>query len=323
VASKNATVTSVSQNQCPFGFSFCSTIANVTVGFWTNFSSDGSIGDAVRCPPNYCGCRNLPGYSQPICQLFPPFAVEFQPNDALCDGNRTGVLCGGCRLNYTQSLNGFSCVRNEICLQTMPWIWTITVLGFIAFSIYIVVTSMSIDSGLIMCVMFYGQLSSFASVPPQFDDAAQSSSWFSTVTQLGSIVSLYDDSCYGLNMGAYEAAAAQLCGPAIVVVAALLLTAAAKWLQRRFTLFLQKQKLCLGATLVNALLLLYSSVSSVVFQLITCQEVGPQNVVFIDGRYPCVYSSLIAEWLIFSPSISPILSPRTHLCGEYTYQIFH
>jgi hypothetical protein len=127
-------------------------------------------------------------------------------------------------------------------------------------------------------------------------------------------------------MGAYEAAAAQLCGPAIVVAVSIVLTAAAKWLQRRFTHFLQKQKICLGATLVNVLLFLYSSVSSVVFRLITCQEVGPQNVVFIDGRYPCegpLYSSLIAEWLIFSPSISPILSPRTHLCGGFTYQIFH
>jgi hypothetical protein len=289
--------------QCPFGFSFCSTITNVAVGFWANFSSDGSIGNAVRCPQNYCGCRNIPGYSQPSCQLFPPFAVEFRPDDALCNGNRSGVLCGGCRLNFTQSLNGFSCVHNDVCLQTMPWIWTITVLGFIAFSIYIVVTSMNINSGLIMCVMFYGQLSSFASVPPQFDDAAQSSSWVSKVSQFDSIVSFYDSSCYGVNMGAYDAAAAQLCGPAIVVAVSIVLTAAAKRLQRRFTHFLQKRKISLGATLVNVLLLLYSSVSSVVFQLITCQEVGTQRVVFIDGRYPCegsLYSVLIAVAAVLS-----------------------
>ena len=180
-------------------------------------------------------------------------------------------------------------------------------MGFIIYSIYIVITSLNANNGLIMCVMFYGQLSSFASVPPQFDAAAQSSSWFSTVTQLGSVVSLYRDSCYGLNMGAYEAEAAQLCGPAIVVVAALLLTAAAKWLQPRCVHFLQKRKIDIqisfGATMVNVLLLLYSSVSSVVFQLITCQQVGSQNVVFIDGRYPCegpLYSSLVAVAAVLS-----------------------
>jgi hypothetical protein len=335
VMSQNANVTSVSENQCPFGFSFCSTIANVAVGFWANFSSDGSIGDAVRCPPNYCGCRNLPGYSQLICQLFPPFAVQFQPDDALCNGNRTGVLCGGCKLNYTQSLNGFSCVYNDICSQTMPWIWTITVLGFIIYSIYIVITSSNANNGLIMCVMFYGQLSSFASTPPEFNAAAQSSSWFSTVTQFGSIMSLYDDSCYGLNMGAYEAVAAQLCGPAIVVVVSLLLTAAAKRLQPRCAHFLQERKIDIqisfGATMVNVLLLLYSSVSSVVFQLITCQKVGPQNVVFIDGRYLCegpVFSSLVfvAALLSIIPAVFWALlrfdkipeAAKSAVCSPYT-----
>ncbi len=238
-------------------------------------------------------------------------------------------------MNYTQSLNGFSCVHNAICLQTMPWIWTITILGFIVYSIYIVITSLNANNGLIMSVMFFGQLSSFASVPPQFDAAAQSSSWFSTVTQFGSIVSLYDNSCYGVNMGAYEAAAAQLCGPAIVVVVALLLTAATKSLQPRCAHFLQKRKIDIqisfGATMVNVLLLLYSSVSSVVFQLITCQQVGPQNVVFIDGRYPCegpLYSSLIAVAVVLS--IIPVVFgallrfdkiPRTAkcaVCSPYT-----
>jgi hypothetical protein len=44
-------------------------------------------------------------------------------------------------------------------------------------------------------------------------------------------------------MGAYAATAAQLCGPAIVLVASLLPTAAAQRLLPRFALFLQKHKI--------------------------------------------------------------------------------
>lgn len=295
--------TSDREQQCPFGFSFCSTIANITVGYWAKFASDGSIGDAVRCPSNYCGCRNILGYSKPTCQLFPPFAVEFQPDDALCTGNRTGVMCGGCTVNFTQSLNGRTCVPNQICLDSLPWVWAITVVGYFMYSVYVVKTSMKKNSGLIMCVLFYGQLSSFAGVPVQLDNASQqseNSNWFSTVSQFGSILALYDNSCYGVNMGAYEATAAELCGPAIVLAASLLLAATAKHLLPRFTDFLQKHKIdvkiSFGATVIYVLLLLYSSMAKVVFELITCQDVGSDRVVFIDGTKKC--EGTLHEFLI-------------------------
>jgi hypothetical protein len=259
---------------CPYGISSCSTVAFITVGFWTSFAADGSVSDVIRCPSNYCGCRNIPGFNQPTCQLYPPFAEEYQPADALCNGNRTGVLCGGCRQNYTQSLNGFSCVPNNACSEARPLVWTVTVIGYIVYALYIVISSMKISSGLITCVLFYGQLSSFGSLPPQLLDASQTSSaasWFSKVTQFGSVMSLYDSACYGLDMGAFEATAAQLCGPAIVLIASLLLTAAAQRLLPRFALFLQKRKIDIRisfrATLINVILLLFSGVSSVVFQL--------------------------------------------------------
>jgi hypothetical protein len=127
--------------KCPFGISSCTTIAKVAVGFWANFTANGSISDATRCPPNYCGCRNIPMYSDPSCQLFPLFAAEYQPEEALCSGNRTGVLCGGCKPNFTQSLNGYSCISNEECSQNVAWTWAVTIIGYIIFSIYIVYSS--------------------------------------------------------------------------------------------------------------------------------------------------------------------------------------
>ena len=104
-------------------------------------------------------------------------------------------------------------------------------------------------------------------------------------------------------MGAYAATVAQLSGPAIVLVVSLLLTVAAKRLMQvqRFTDFLRKRKLdvriSLGATATNVLLLLFSSVSNVVFRLITCQDIGYDLVVYIDGTVRCAgpqYGGLIA-----------------------------
>ena len=97
-----------------------------------------------------------------------------------------------------------------------------------------------------MCVIFYGQLSSFASLPSQlFRESEKSgiSGWFSKVAQFGSILSFYDNSCFGLNMGAYEATVAQLCGPAIVLSAALLMSANAKRFLPRLSDFLQKNEI--------------------------------------------------------------------------------
>jgi hypothetical protein len=144
-----------------------------------------------------------------------------------------------------------------------------------------------------MCVLFYGQLSSFSSLPSQLDDSGNSA-WFSIVSQFGSVLSLWDVSCYGVNMGAYEATAAQLCGPAVVLAVSLLLAAAAQRLLPRFSDFLQKREIDIqvsfSATTICVLQLLLSSVTQVVFQLITCQDVDPgknDRRVFIDGRQKC------------------------------------
>jgi hypothetical protein len=302
--------TSDKVQQCPFGVSYCSTIITVTVGFWTNFTADGNVIDAVRCPSNYCGCRNIPNYNASTCQMFPIYAVEFRPEDALCRSNRTGVLCGGCKTNFTQSLNGHSCVHNDICSEALPLVWAVTVIGFFMFSVYVVISSVRKNTGLIMCVLFYGQLSSFSRLPSQTEDASQdseNSAWFSRVTQFDSIVHIYDRSCYGVNMGAYEATAAQLCGPAIVLAASVLLVAASKWLLPRFSDFFQKRgldvRISFSATMICVILLLFSSVTAVVFELVTCQDVGSERRVFIDGTRKCegpLHQSLIATAVILS-----------------------
>jgi hypothetical protein len=276
-------------NNCPFGVKRCLTIVDVEQGFWTNFSESGVLLRASRCPDRYCGCDS----SKDACLLSPLLAAKYEA-DSLCRGNRSGVLCGGCRQNFTHSLNGYSCVSNDDCLRDFGWVWTVSVIGFVLESIYIVFTSVGMDNGFINCVLFYGQMSSFARIPPVVNEQADNSeaaSWFSKSSQFSSILSAYRNSCYGPSMGAYEATAAQLIGPLTVFLSSMLLIFPAKLLLKKFHHFLRKRKLdvtiSFQTTLMNLILMLFSSVCSVVFQLITCQDTGQGNVVFIDGTKSC------------------------------------
>ena len=284
---------SSSSQQCPYGVAYCTTTLLITVGFWTNFSADGKLKNPSICPPKYCGCQNIAGYSNPACRLFPPLSPKFFADDALCNHNRSGVLCGGCKSNFSQSLNGYSCVLNDDCLRNMGLTWALSVMGFIFYSGYIVISSSTANNGLIMCVLLYGQMSSFASIPSVVADNTQrsiSSSWLSEVSQFTSIASLYSNSCYGPDMGAYAATLFRLSGPAIVFVSSILITVVFKHLFKRHIDLSHKLKVNVSytATITNALLLLFSSVTDVVFLLITCQNIGDDNkVVFIDGTVQC------------------------------------
>jgi hypothetical protein len=231
---KNASSTQL--QQCPFGLEFCATVLKVSAGFWANFSADGKLGRAVRCPRNYCGCRNIADYNRSNCLLEPPYSPNFQPdvrfNDNLCKGNRAGVLCGGCKPGFTQSLDGYSCISNEECEKNLGWTWVVTIIGYIIFSIYIVLSSRheapdtpadaQVGDNLITCLLFYGQMSSFAIVSPPSAASSETqrswvSSWSARVSQFSSISSFYSQTCFGPNMSAYAMTAAELCGPAFVL----------------------------------------------------------------------------------------------------------
>jgi hypothetical protein len=325
-------------NNCPYGVKRCQTFVDVEQGFWTNFSESGGLLRASRCPDRYCGCDS----SKDACPLSPLLAANHVA-DSLCRGNRSGVLCGGCRQNFTHSLNGYSCVSNDDCSQDFGWVWTLTVIGFVLQSIYIVFTSVGKDDGFINCVLFYGQMSLFARIPPvsnNQEDNSDAASWFSKSSQFSSILSAYQNSCYGPSMGAYEATAAQLIGPLTVFLSSMLLIFPAKLLLKKFHHFLRKRKLNLqvtfATTLMNLLLMLFSSVSSVVFQLITCQDIGQEKVVFIDGTKSCSGAAFnFLSFLAAMLSLAPLViwaglkfnripaHVRAVLCSPYTDDTYY
>jgi hypothetical protein len=321
------------ESDCPYGIKRCQTFVDVEQGFWTNFSESGKLLRASRCPDRYCGCDS----SKDACLLSPLLAASHVA-DSLCSGYRSGVLCGGCRENFTHSMNGYSCVSNDDCLRSLGWVWTLSVIGFVIYSIYIVITSVRKNVGFFSCVLFYGQMSSFARIPPVVNEQADNSeiaSWFSKSSQFSPILSAYQNSCYGPSMGAYEATAAQLIGPLIVFLSSMLLIFPAKLLLKKFHHFFRKRKLdvtiSFQTTLMNVFLMLFSRVSSIVFQLITCQDTGQGNVVFIDGTKSCsgaAYNSLV--FVAAMLSLGPLLiwaglkfnkiptQVRAVMCSPYT-----
>jgi hypothetical protein len=281
-----------SSQSCPFGSSFCTTTLNVSKGFWSNFTTLSAapyykLNKIVLCPPGYCGCKS--GNSQ-SCLLAPPFSIDYRPHDALCVGNRTGVLCGGCKPGFTQSLDGVTCLSNDECSKNVGWTWAVSVIGYAFFAAYTVVVSLHESNGLVSSLLFYGQMSLFASFP-QFSSSASDphpsgvSLWFARITQLESITSLYSQTCFGTSMGAYAVTAAQLCGPAMVLVLSMTIALGLKRAQPLMQRRRIDVRVSIAATLAVVMLLIYSSVTTVVAKLMTCQP--DLNVIFIDGTVSC------------------------------------
>jgi hypothetical protein len=158
----------IPQNRCPFGISACTTFVKVSNGFWTNWSwSANKSGPASsvllnvsRCPRGYCGCEHS------ACVLQSMLIIDRDP-DHLCKGNRTGKLCGGCIPNYTQSMDEKTCISNQECKNNLWWVWTLLIIGFLLFSLYIVISCGELNDGSIKCVFFFIQISSFASSPDE------------------------------------------------------------------------------------------------------------------------------------------------------------
>jgi hypothetical protein len=339
---------SSSIQQCPYGLAYCSTIVRVSLGFWANFSADGRLSSVTRCPPKYCGCRNIERYNSTSCQLEPPFSPGYQLNlrinDNLCNSNRTGVLCGGCKPGFTQSLDGYSCISNDVCLQNVGWTWAVTILGYVMYSIYITVSSLQASKlGLIKCLLFFGQMSTFAQLSAfGVQDAGPSSisTWLSRVLQFESITSLYSQTCYGTDIRAYAFTVMQLCGPAIVLIFSLLLTLVLK--QARS--FLQRHNIgvefSILATCSHVILLIFSSVSTVAFKLVTCSTIAigdsTEHVIFIDGSVKCFderWKGFIAVVVVlcgfpflFAVALRSKWLPQkvqTAVCGAYSDSRFY
>ena len=166
-----------------------------------------------------------------------------------------------------------------------------------------------------MCLLFYGKMWLFASVSQSGSSGSgttrsATSAWFARVTQFESITSLYSQTCYGTSMSAYNVTAAQLTGPAIVLVFAIALTLALK----RALPLLERRKINVvvstPATLSVVILLLFSSVTTVAFKLVTCAKITDSNnnviwnVVFIDGTVECndsKWKGLIAVIVLLCP----------------------
>ena len=205
----------------------------------------------------------------------------------------------------------------------------LSVFGYSAFSLYVVVNCGKYNSGIFSCVLFYFQMSSFASSL----DESNTSNAILHYSQFQSIVSLYSKACYAPNMSSYSATLAGLIGPLFVIVFAVAWTWILLVLQPR----LQQRSIDItvsySGTLAVSILFVFSSVASVVFTLVQCTSDG---VVFIDGTVACYDSNwkvLIAVVVLlclvpvaFAAALCLNKLPenaRAAVCQAYTAPMFY
>ena len=320
---------SIAPNSCPFGVPVCTTFAYVTSGFWTNFSNLGSLEIARRCPRGYCRCVNA---SNGACQLTPLLSID-RSSDPLCSANRTGKLCGGCLSNFTQSMDGVSCISNDVCTKNLWWVWTLSIVGFALYSLYVVVSCGGFDDGAFSCLLFYLQMSALAS---RRDDSKGSSIF--EYSLIRSLLSSYTAACYAINTSAYSFTAAQLIGPLFILIFSIVWTrilhALQPWLQGRGI----DVRVSYGGSLAATALFLFASVANVVFTLVQCTSYASDGsgVVFIDGTVACLDSTwrllvIVSVLLCLVPfAFAAVLrldklsaSARAAICRAYNDSMFY
>ncbi len=329
--SSDSSVTSA----CPFAVADCTTFVFVTAGFWANVSESGQLGKVHRCPRGYCGCINATNGACPL----PPLISINRNRDPLCTGNRTGKLCGGCPPNFTQSLDDRTCTSNEACSNNLWWVWTVSILGFAMYSLYIVVSCRRSADGAFSCVVLYFQMSSFVE---NFAEDAGEQELDGLVTilefaQLRSIAAMYQGACYAPSMSAYNATAFKLIGPLLVLLFAVAWT----WIIQKLQPRLQQGNIDISVsysgTLAVTFLFVFSNVISVVFTLVECSSYsGSEAVVFIDGTVPCgdaTWSALVfvsVLLFLFPVAFAAALclknfpqSARDAVCGKYSGPVFY
>jgi hypothetical protein len=318
---------------CPFAVADCTTFVLVSRGFWTNVSESGALETAVRCPLGYCGCINV---TQGAC-LLPPLISIDRNRDPLCNGNRVGRLCGGCPPDFTQSMDDITCISNAACSENLWWVWTLSILGFAVYSLYIVVSCRKSDVGAFSCVVLYFQMSSFTENFAADADQPDGLVAILEFAQMHSVAAMYRDACYAPSMSAYNATAFKLIGPLLVLLFAVAWTWIIQKLQRR----LQQRNIDISvsysSTLAVTVLFVFSNVSNVVFTLVECSSYsGPDAVVFIDGTVPCkdakwgVLVFVAALLFLFPVAFAAALrlksfppSARDSVCGKYSGPMFY
>jgi hypothetical protein len=318
---------------CPFAVAECTTFVLVSRGFWTNLSESGAMGTARRCPLGYCGCINV---TQGACPLPPLISID-RSRDPLCSGNRVGKLCGGCPPNFTQSMDDITCISNAACSNSLWWVWTLSILGFAVFSLYIVVSCRKSTDGAFSCVVLYFQMSSFAENFAADTDQPDGLAAILEFAQVHSVATIYQDACYAPSMSAYNATAFKLIGPLLVLLFAVAWT----WIIQKLQPRLQQRNIDLSVsysgTLAVTVLFVFSNVVSVVFTLVECSSYsGSDAVVFIDGTVPCkdakwgVLVFVAVVLFMFPAAFAAALrlknfppSARDAVCGTYSGPMFY
>jgi hypothetical protein len=326
VSSSNS---STSVSSCSFGVAECTTSVRVTRGFWTNFTDSGSLERARRCPRGYCGCVNANNIARTgTCQLTTMLSIN-RSQDPLCTGFRTGKLCGGCPPDFTQSMDGVNCIKNEDCKKDMWWVWTLSVFGFVGLS-FLIIPRSERSSGALSCVLFYWQMAWFAT---SLDDSDRSEAQFFEIGLLRSLLAFYERACYAPDMSAYNATAARLIGSFFVLFFSLAWTCVLSALHPLLQLRNIDIQVSYSGTLVAVFLYVFSSVADVLFTLVECTSYDREapGVVIIDGTVACldtrwqIVLCMVVLMCLF-PAIFAVLlfqeklpaSARAAVCRVYT-----
>lgn len=325
---------------CPYGVVSCTGSFKVTPGQWLFFKNTSASSTSppsfeptspARCPAGFCGCSNAESGS---CTVTSPLDSTADP--ALCSSNRTGVLCSHCLPGFTSTINERGCMANDECQQKLSWIWTVVMVSYFIYGLHISVSCLNDRSGIVSALICFGQMSQFALPRLPGYSASAAASALTSIAHFDSLISSFNDACLGLSMSTYRVVLMKLCGPAFVLVFALLWSWFLKRYRGRSIIIPIQSTTSYFGTLAQCILMIFSSVSAALLKLVQCTTVdGVGFVVYLDATRAC-YDG---EWAALMCALSVLvllpfvfayllvyekipLAARYAVCNSYTENMY-
>jgi uncharacterized membrane protein YgcG len=287
---------------CPYGGS-CNGAGNVSAaaGFWGSNSSGANVAPAslsfFRCPGGYC-CDGGGITSATRC-----VGID------TCAGNRTGALCGGCAVGFTQTIGSTTCRATAQC-GTADAVWFVPGILLLAalFALYALeAASCGGGSGWplngVQPALYFYQMAKLLPV-----GATAGGAMLALLASLSSMqlsVGGGDGfACPFTTLTALQAIELQYAVPALVLVALALGYSAEVREARKTELPPRERKnraavdaaaasdsssvrRRYGGALVKVAALAYSTVLTTTFQLLHCVDLGGARVVFRAATHTC------------------------------------
>ena len=236
-------------------------------GYW--FGKVGNVFDTYPCPEHYCTSNHTLNETA-LCHLEMESEFPYDEN-SMCASNRNGTLCGSCKKNYSVHLGDEKCSKDCTNLKLL-WLIGYFIITFIAVLVVLAIPYLDIFTSYLNAWLF-----SFQVVNILNDASVRLDKYITAITNLANWEVSGVGVCLFNGMNNLNKHAINYMLPGYILVLLVILMVVAK---RRPNVYFKHN---VFAAFCALLVLCYTNITAISFDLIDYVQVGEHYVLLSDG----------------------------------------